>query len=155
LSGLFRKNKRPPDSEIAEFLTQAERLIYLLDAEGETYWRARIAAAASKVRNSDWQGFNDFLSGYGTSGSFSECSICTGEWQGENHLWTGDDKLKYREFEDLKGSAYGLARSLADLTAASIAESLADAYRLAPLRTKVLFWLMLLLLIGAFIAGRP
>jgi hypothetical protein len=146
---------RPPSPKSQSSLTQTERLIYLLDAEGETYWRARIAAAASKVRNSDWQGFNDFLSGYGTSGSFNEYSVCTGEWQGENHLWTRDDKLKYQEFEDLKGSAYGLARSLADLTAPSIAESLADAYRLAPLRTKVLLWLMLLLLVGAFIVGPP
>ena len=146
---------QPPESDVAKFLTQTERLISLLDAEGEEFRRARIAGAICKVRNSDWQGFNDFLSGYGTSGSFNGCSVRTGEWQGENHLWTPEDKSKYREFEELKGSAYGLARRLSRLTAPSISESLAEAYRLASLRTKALLWLMLLLLVGAFIVSRP
>lgn len=91
--------KQPPQSEVAEFLSQIDRLASLLDAEGETFWRAHITAAAFKVRNSDWQGFGDFLSGYGTSGSFNECSIRTGEWQGNNHMWNADDKLRHQEFE--------------------------------------------------------
>ncbi|CAN7776389.1 hypothetical protein LJR290_007825 [Variovorax sp. LjRoot290] len=147
--------KQPPETEVAEFLSQVDRLVSLLDAEGETFWRTRIAGAASKVRNSDWQGFDDFLSGYGTSGSFNECSIRTGEWQGDNHVWKPDDKLRYQEFEDLKGSAYGLARSLSRLTAPSVGESLAGVYRLASIRTKALLWLMLLLLLGAIVLGRP
>lgn len=105
--------KQPPQSEVAEFLSQVDRLASLLDAEGETFLRSRVAAAVSKVRNSDWQGFGDFLSGYGTSGSFNECSIRTGEWQGNNHVWKADDKLMYQEFEDLQNSAYVLARCLA------------------------------------------
>ena len=149
------KKKQPPESDVAMFLTQTERLIAILDAEREEFWRTRIASTISKVRNADWQGFNDFLSGYGTSGSFNECSVRTGEWKGENHIWRPEDKSKYLEFEELKGSAYGLARRLSRLTAPSISESLAEAYRLASLRTKALLWLMLLLLAGAFIAGRP
>lgn len=149
------KKKQPPDSDVAKFLNQTERLICLLDTEGEEFWRGRIAAAASKVRNSNWQGFNDFLSGYGTSGSFNECSVSTGKWQGESHFWTPEEKLKYEEFENLKDSAYGLAHSLSRLTAASISESLAKGYRFASMRTKVLLWLMVLLLIGACIVSRP
>ncbi len=144
---MFGLKKQPLESDVAQFLTETERLISLLDAEGEESWRARIADAISKVRNSDWQGFDDFLSGYGTSGSFNECSVRTGEWQGENYLWTPEDKSKYQEFEDLKGSAYSLARRLSRLTAPSINESLAEAYRLSSVRTKALLWLMLLLLI--------
>lgn len=147
--------KQPPQSEVAEFLSQVDRLASLLDAEAETFWRARVAAAASKVRNSDWQGFRNFLSMYGTSGSFNECSIRTGEWQGNNHLWNADDKLRYQEFEDLKNSAYVLARSLARSSERPIGESLARTYRLAPVRTRALLWLMLVLLLGAFVLGRP
>lgn len=149
------KKKRPPESDVAEFLIQTERIISLLDAEGEEFWRIRIAGAASKVRESNWQGFSDFLSGFGTSGSFNECSICTGEWKGGSHLWRPAEKLKYQEFEDLKESAYTLARNLNRLTAPSIGESLAEAYRAASFRTKGLLWLMLLLLAGALIVGRP
>jgi hypothetical protein len=97
LVGIFKKRRPLPESEVAKFLTQIERLVSLLDEEGETFWKARIVGAASKVWNSDWQGFDDFLSGYGTSGSFNECSIRVGEWQGENHLWTPADKLRYQE----------------------------------------------------------
>lgn len=149
------QEKRPPASDVAEFLNQTERIVSLLDAEGEEFWRTRIADAASKVRNSNWQGFSDFLSGYGTSGSFNECSICVGEWKGGSHLWQPAEKLKYQEFEDLKGSAYTLARNLARLTAPSISDSLAEGYRAESFRTKGLLWLMLLLLAGAFIVGRP
>jgi hypothetical protein len=147
--------KQPPESEVAEFLSQVDRLAALLDAEEETFWRGRIAAAASKVRNSNWQGFSDFLSGYGTSGSFNECSIRTGEWQGNNHVWNADDKSRYQEFEDLKSSAYVLAHDLAHSTERTIGGALACAYRFAPIRTKALLWLMLVLLLGAFVLGRP
>lgn len=146
--------KQPPQSEVAGLLSQVDRLAFPLDAEGETFWRARVAGAASKVRNSDWQGFRYFLSAYGTSGSFNECSIRTGEWQGNNHVWNADDKLRYQEFEDLKNSAYVLARSLARSTERPIGESLARAYRLAPIQTKALVWLLLVLLLGAFVLGR-
>lgn len=153
--GVFKKRRSLPESEVAKFLTQIERLASLLDEEGETFWRARIVAAASKVRNSNWQGFDDFLSGYGTSGSFNECSIRVGEWQGENHLWTPADKLRYQEFESLKGTTYSLARNLSDLSAPSIYEAFTGAYRSASLLTKVLLWLMLLLLVGAYFVGPP
>jgi len=147
--------KQPPQSEVAEFLSQVARLASLLDAEGETFWRARVAAAASKVRNSDWEGFGELLSGYGTSGSFNECSIRTGERQGNNHVWNAEGKLRYQEFEDLKNSAYVLARGLARSTERPIGESLARTYRLAPFRTRALLWLMLVLLLCAFVLGRP
>ncbi|MFL6636819.1 MAG: hypothetical protein ACJ8HJ_31380 [Massilia sp.] len=153
--GVFKKRRPLPESEVAQFLTQIERLVSLLDEEGETFWKARIVSAASKVRDSDWQGFDDFLSGYGTCGSFNECSIRVGEWQGENHLWTPADKLRYQEFEALKGITYSLARSLSDLAAPSVYEEFTGAYCSASLRTKVLLSLMLLLLVGAFVVEPP
>lgn len=60
------KSQLPPQL-IAEFLSEIRRLVLLLEEEGETFWRTRLVDAEAKVRAGDWQGFKDFLAGYGTS----------------------------------------------------------------------------------------
>ena len=146
---------QPPPPLVAEFLSEIRRLVLLLEEEGETFWRTRLVSAEAKVRAGDWQGFKDFLAGYGTSGSFNECAVGVGGSRLPGRVEGVRDEAKYREFEELQNTAYKHARVLASLSEPSIAAALAGAYRGAPALTKVLLWLALALLVGAFALGRP
>ena len=147
--------KQPPPLLVAEFLSEVRRLVLLLDEEGEMFWRTRLVNAEAKVSAGDWQGFKDFLAGYGTSGSFNECSIGVGGSRVPGRVERAHDEAKYHEFEELKNTAYQHARALARLSEPPIAVALAGAYRRAPTLTKVLLWLALALLVGALALGRP
>ena len=90
-----------------------DRMIELLEWDCHTFWLERTREAVALLRDDKRAGFTLFLSGFGTAGSFNECSVGKGEWKGNVHIWSPGHEAKYKEFESLKNESYGLARELA------------------------------------------
>src|SRR5688572_25722423 len=75
----------PPRTEA--LVNLLERMIQLMEWDGQTFWLERVREAVALLRNGNREGFTLFLSGFGTAGSFNECSVGKGEWKGKVHTW--------------------------------------------------------------------
>ena len=142
----------PSSSSAEDLLAQIERMIILLESDGESHWRLHLAETASRIRQGDIRGLRSFLGAFGTAGSFNECSVATGRWIGKIHEWLPGEEAKYREFEELKNTTFVLARQLLRASDKPSMMSIAGCVRGIPKRTKVLLSIALSLSVLAVVA---
>lgn len=142
----------PPQTEALVDLLN--RMIQLMEWDGQTFWLERTKESVALLRNGKREGFSLFLSGFGTAGSFNECSVGKGEWTGKVHTWHPGHEDKYKEFEALKSESYGLAKELDRETEPSIFESIKVMTGKTTLHTRVLLATLSVLLIVT-IVWRP
>jgi hypothetical protein len=133
-----------PDGTVV-LIQQMDRLVQLMDQDGHTYWSARVREATSTLRRGEREGFQIFLSGFGTSGSFNECVVGKGEWVGGKFVWGVGQQAVHEEFQRLQSEAYCRARKLQRESDPSLVELLAMSWSSAPFRTRVLVATLLLL----------
>lgn len=158
------RHKTPPASSIRSIslpprtetlLGLLDRMVQLMEWDGQTFWLERVRQAIALLRNGEREGFEHFLSGFGTSGSFNECSVGKGEWKGNVHTWYPGHEEKYEEFEALKNESYSLARELQRESEPPLLVSLKAAARQMPPRIRILLAVLVALIVVAFVIGAP
>jgi hypothetical protein len=126
-----------------------DRMIELLEWDRHTFWLERTRDAVALLHEDKRAGFTLFLSGFGTAGSFNECSVGKGEWNGNVHTWSPGHEAKYKEFESLKNESYGLARELERESEPPLFVSLKAIATRTTIRTRLLLAVLGVLLVAA------
>jgi hypothetical protein len=126
----------PQDTK--ELLERMDRLVELMEQDGHAHWNSCVREAATLLRGGDRSGFERFLSGFGTSGSFNECVVGKGKWIDGKFAWEAGQQAIHEEFERLKSEAYTHAWQLQCNTEPSIFDSFVSFYIAAATHTKAL-----------------
>lgn len=143
----------PPQTE--RLLGLLERMVQLMEWDGQTFWLERVRQVIGLLREGKREGFEHFLSGFGTSGSFNECSVGKGKWSENVHTWHPGHEERYEEFEALKNESYSLARKLQRESEPPLLASLKAVAKQMALRIRILLAVLVMLLVIAFFVGSP
>lgn len=94
--------------EAEELIDVLERIIALLDSDGDTHWSAWMRRAKARLEDRDHRGAHDLLDAYGGMGSYSDFDLGRVFLDGEM-TWKPDHNELNAKLDRLRSRAYELA----------------------------------------------